>query len=74
MIEYTAKDKLREVRRELALRKRLYQRWVANGQMKADDARNRYAIMEAIERDYEELCARDELPLGKNLTAGPPDH
>jgi hypothetical protein len=57
--QFTDEDKHREALRELAMRKRLYPRWVEKGAMAAADAAMRIAIMEEIAADYE-LAARQE--------------
>jgi trimethylamine:corrinoid methyltransferase-like protein len=46
-------DKIRTLRRELALRERAYSKWVSEGRMKAETADREIAIMRAILRDYE---------------------
>ncbi len=52
MSDFTIDDKIREIRRELAMRKNLYPKWVAAGKMKADHADRLIAIMQAIHDDY----------------------
>ncbi len=44
--------KLREVEREIAMRKRLYPRWVRDGRITAEQAHRAIGIMEAIAADY----------------------
>lgn len=46
-------DKLKELQRELATRKHVYPRWVADGRIGKPVARERILILEAIIRDYE---------------------
>jgi len=58
MSDFTIDDKIREIRRELAMRKNLYPKWVASGRMKLDHADRLIAIMQAIHDDYME--GRDE--------------
>lgn len=48
MSEITTEDMLREVRRELQMRRRNYPRWVAAGSMKQEAADRQIAIMEVI--------------------------
>ncbi len=45
-------DKLVCVQREIAMRKRVYPRWVAAGRMAKAKADREIAIMEAIAEDY----------------------
>lgn len=54
MSNFTIDDKIREIRRELAMRKSLYPKWVAAGKMKLDHADRMIAIMQAIHDDYAE--------------------
>lgn len=54
-------EKLIALKREIALRKNLYRKWVENGRMKAHDADIGIAIMAAIATDYEQrIAARRE--------------
>ena len=41
-------DQVAEVEREIALRRRVYPRWVSNGQLKQDRADRQIAVMEAV--------------------------
>ena len=56
---FTNAEKIREIRRELALRKNLYPKWVAAGRMKADQLERLVAIMQEIHDDY---MAKEEAP------------
>lgn len=58
----TLERKLRCAKRELALRRKVYPRWVQKGRMTADEAIEEIAVMEQIVRDYENLLM-PELPL-----------
>lgn len=49
----TNADKLACAKREVAMRKKVYPRWVQSGKMTAEKAKREIAIMEAIARDYE---------------------
>ena len=51
--EFSRDDKLGELRQEIAMRRHVYGRQVANGRMKQDKADRGIAIMEAIAADYE---------------------
>lgn len=48
----TARDKQLCAEREVAIRRRVYPRWVARGQMTQGDAEREIAIMETIAADY----------------------
>ena len=50
---YTAEEKLACVKRELAMRHRVYPSWVDKGRMTSEKAAHEIAVMEAIVRDYE---------------------
>ncbi len=50
---FTAEDKLKEITRELKLRRRFYPHWIATGKLDEHDARRQIEIMEAIAEDYE---------------------
>lgn len=49
---YSRDQKLREVEREVQMRKRLYPRWVREGRMTAEQADRAIGIMEAVAADY----------------------
>jgi hypothetical protein len=49
-----AEKKLKSVRRELAFRKALYPKWVADGRIDKQRADEEIAIMEAIAKDYQD--------------------
>ena len=49
---FTKQQKLSEIIREIALRRSLYRRKVANHEMKVDEAERRIAIMVEIAKDY----------------------
>lgn len=53
--------KLACARRELALRRAAYPKWVANGRMKQEVAEREIAVMAAICSDYERSFARADL-------------
>lgn len=51
---FTAADKLAAVRREIAMRRRVYPRWVEAGRMTQAKADEEIAVMEAIAADCEQ--------------------
>jgi len=56
LFEYTAADKLSEIRREIGLRMTLYPRWVEVKKISQQKADKQLGILRAIARDYEEQC------------------
>lgn len=52
-VPITAKDKIRCLKREVALRERAYPRWVESGRMKAAEADREIAVLKAVLHDYE---------------------
>jgi hypothetical protein len=63
MREFSATEKLNEVRRELKMRRPFYKRQVQLGKMTPHAAALQIAIMEAIEHDYEQ----QQLAAGERL-------
>lgn len=61
MTPHTAAEKLTEIKREIAMRRRVCPRFVANGRMKQDDADYRLAVMESIAADYAVLAEKERL-------------
>jgi hypothetical protein len=59
--QFTAEEKHREALRELAMRKRLYPRWVEKGAMAATDAAQKIALMEEIAADYGKFAEKERL-------------
>lgn len=58
----TNADKLACAKRELAMRKRVYPRWVEQqNKMSAGQAAHEIAAMEAIVKDYEAAAAKELL-------------
>jgi hypothetical protein len=57
----TASDKLKCAERELAMRKRVYARWVELAKMSAGKAAHEIACMEAIIEDYRKLVEKERL-------------
>ena len=58
---FTAEDKLREIERELKLRRRLYPHWIEIGKIDASDAKRQIEIMAAIAADYEKQAQTERL-------------
>jgi hypothetical protein len=56
-----AEDKLREIERELKLRRRLYPHWIEIGKIEAGDAKRRIEVMQAIADDYEKQAQTERL-------------
>jgi hypothetical protein len=56
----TAEDKLREVERELKLRRRLYPHWIEIGRIEAGDAKRRIDILVEIAADREAGAKRKD--------------
>lgn len=61
MTAYSDAEKLAEVRRELAMRRRVYPERVAAGRMPERTAARNIAIMEQIAADYEAKIASTRL-------------
>lgn len=51
-MKFSDEEKATEAKREVAMRKRVYPRWVADGRMKQDHADRQIEIMQEIEQDY----------------------
>lgn len=56
-------EQLREVRREIALRKRVYPRWIEQGKVSKQGADRKIAIMEAVAETLVPLAKAEELQL-----------
>jgi hypothetical protein len=56
-----AEDKLREIERELKLRRRLYPHWIEIGKIEAGEAKRRIEVMQAIADDYEKQAQTERL-------------
>lgn len=61
--EFSIEEKLSEVKREVAMRRAVYGGKVRAGQMTAQEAHRRTAIMEAIRADYERALGQGKLAL-----------
>jgi hypothetical protein len=60
-MKYSAHDKLTAIDRELAYRRRVYPRLVANHQVSQQHANYQIAVLEAIADDYRELVKKEQL-------------
>lgn len=54
--------KVRELERELGLRRNYYPRAIANGNLKQQDADYRIEVLESILADYRERLRQDQKP------------
>lgn len=57
----TTTDKLACAERELKMRKRVYERWIAENKMSAGKAAHEIAAMEAIVADYQAAAEKERL-------------
>ena len=57
---YSNREKLMEIRRELAVRARLYSERIAGGIMTQEDAERHVNVLLAIANDYERLVDAEE--------------
>lgn len=60
MQQFTNAEKAKEAKREVAQRKRVYQRLVTNGRMSGADMERKIKIMDEIAADYDALDAKDQ--------------
>ena len=58
---YSASDKLKCIKRELAMRERVYPRWVQQNKITQNEANEQIAIMKEIQDDYEILAYEERL-------------
>ncbi len=61
------REKLACARRELAMRRRVYPRWVEAGRMTREEAEREIAVMDAIVADYELRVTPDPRQMGLAL-------
>ena len=52
---FSTEDKLKSLRREIALRKSAYPKWIGSGRMTEEVAEREIAVMDSILADYERL-------------------
>ena len=58
---HTAEEKFACIQRELALRRRVYPRWIGKGHITEAKAKREIAIMQEIADDYEILMKKERL-------------
>ena len=56
----TTQEKIKEIQRELNMRKRVFPTWVLQGRIKEDVANKRIKIMEEILADYQEKAKQED--------------
>lgn len=56
----TTKEKIKEIERELKMRKKVFPTWVLQGRVKQDVADKRIEIMEEILKDYQEKAKEED--------------
>lgn len=54
------KEKIKEIERELKMRKKVFPRWVLQGRIKQEAADKRIKIMEEIVKDYQEKAKEED--------------
>lgn len=55
--EFTIDEKIHEIKRELAMRNRVYPRMIAKGQITMVQSMHRVGVLAAVLRDYEAKAA-----------------
>lgn len=58
---FTATEKLKEVEREISLRRRFYDRWISEGKMSKEMAARQIGVMEEIAADYRSAAEKERL-------------
>lgn len=56
----TTQEKIKEIERELKMRKKVFPTWVLQGRVKQDVANKRIEIMEEILKDYQEKAKEED--------------
>lgn len=56
----TTQEKIKEIERELKMRKKVFPTWVLQGRVKQDVADKRIKIMEEILMDYQEKAKQED--------------
>lgn len=56
----TTQEKIKEIERELKMRKKVFPTWVLQGRVKQDVADKRIEIMEEILKDYQEKAKEED--------------
>lgn len=57
---FSTEDIIKEVQREINMRKRVFPTWVLQGRVKQDVADKRIEIMEEILKDYQEKAKEED--------------
>ncbi|GIV18827.1 MAG: hypothetical protein KatS3mg023_0578 [Armatimonadota bacterium] len=68
-MKYTTEQKIQALRREIALRKNVYKRRIAEGKMTEEQAQNEIAIMEEILEEYIRLTSSCAVDIESRLDA-----
>lgn len=55
MAEITTADKIKCLKREVAMRERVYPNWIRDGRMRQDQADREIEVLKAVLHDYEPL-------------------
>lgn len=56
----TTQEKIKEIERELKMRKKVFPTWVLQGRIKQEIANKRIEIMEEILKDYQEKAKEED--------------
>lgn len=56
----TTQEKIKEIQRELNMRKKVFPTWVLQGRIKEDIANKRIKIMEEILADYQDKAKQED--------------
>lgn len=56
----TTQEKIKEIQRELNMRKKVFPNWVLQGRIKEEVANKRIKIMEEILADYQEKAKQED--------------
>jgi hypothetical protein len=67
---FSVDDKIKALRREIAMRKAVYYRWVKDRQMRPEEAAYEIGVMEAILHDYAEPQPQLPLDVPRETPAG----
>lgn len=62
-MKFTINEKITELHRELAYRKKVYERLIGRGLMSRDEANRRYALMRSLLNDYQRIIKSEKQKL-----------